>query len=66
MSMTLEGLREVYAGLAMNGMLSASSPHADEIVHPPDRKALSYADDIARDAVLFADALIRALGHNDG
>lgn len=60
-----EEMRAIFAGLAMNGLIHASSPHADDLVeHIGIDHKISYAESIARDAVIHADALIRALGYD--
>jgi hypothetical protein len=55
--------RENLAGLAMQGLLSRalSNPPAETERHNDLNEVVTYADIVARDAVLHADALIRAL-----
>lgn len=69
-----EDIRAVFAALAMNGLLSGqTNPHAEDKVErfiKTEGKIsgcaqLTHAEDIARDAVAYADALLKALKHED-
>lgn len=68
MSATDRELREIFAGLAMNGLLSGQiNRHADDVLSAADlrtNKDETFAENIAKDAVAHADALIRALGYD--
>ena len=65
-----EMLRAVFAGLAMNGLLRSDSPRPTDVsehrTYEPDgslkqSKHLSFARQIAIDAMVHADALLVAL-----
>ena len=55
----MDEMRAVIAALAMNGLLSGqTNRHANDVIQDQNE---TYAEDVARDAVIHADALIRAL-----
>jgi DMSO/TMAO reductase YedYZ molybdopterin-dependent catalytic subunit len=55
--------RETLAGMAMQGLLArdAPNPPAGTVGHWGGTEAITYAERIANDAVMHADALIIAL-----
>lgn len=58
-------LRELYAGMAMQGFVAAamgSAKPCDVICNGAERKGISESEYVADIAVEFADALIAALG----
>jgi hypothetical protein len=65
MSEDESNIRAAFAALAMNGLLSGqTNSHADEIITALAtrwEKDVTYAEYIARDAVMFADALLKEL-----
>ena len=63
-----EDIRVILAGLAMNGLLAGqTNHHADYKVDrfgSDGTTKLTFAEDIARDAVAHADALIKAINES--
>jgi hypothetical protein len=51
-------LREIYAGLALTGLLGNTTLIDDNAL---GKVAPAYADRMAKDAVTFAEALVRAV-----